>query len=156
MTRETTNGQVQELYPESDAATRRELEWLANSISRYREAMHHAAEQQTEPMQLERAQQRRRSTQRRVMLEWAVAVVLCVVALVPAMGYYRHHEAQLQAQRQEEQLQQRAADAALLEQVASEVSETVPDSLQPLADMDTEYAGYETSVKETEKENGAN
>ena len=157
MTRETTNRQVQDFYPESDAATKRELEGLANAISHFRTAVHDAAERQSRsPLQLDGAQARRQSARRHVFLEWAVAAVLCVMALVPALGYYRNHEAQRQAQRQEQLLKQRAADTALLEQVASELSESVPDSMQPLADMDTDDASYQTSVRGTEKKNGRN
>lgn len=161
MTQETTNRQVQEMYPEGDAATKRDLEGLANSIGHFRAAVHHLAERQAQALpvaaQLEKAAQRRQSAQRRVTLEWAAAMALCVGALVPAAGYYRNHTAQMEAQRKQEMmLKQRAADTALLEQVSSELSETVPDSLQPLADMDAEYASYQTSIRETEKANGRN
>ena len=160
MTKETTNRQVQDLYPESDAATKRDLEGLANSISHFRTAVHHAAGQQASPLpiarQLERAAQRKRSAQRRIMLEWAVAMALCIAALVPATSYYHTHEARQQAQRQAQLLKQREADAALLDQVASELSESVPDSLRPLADMDADYTSNQTTIKETEKTNGRN
>jgi hypothetical protein len=159
MTKETTNRQVQELYPESDAATKRDLEGLANSISHFRAAVLRVAERQAQlpiGLQLEKAAQRRRSTQRRVMLEWAVALALCVAALVPATSYYRTHAAQQEAQRQAQLLKQHEADAALLEQVTSELSESVPDSLQPLADMDTDYASYQTPIRKTEKTNANN
>ncbi len=158
MTRETTNRQVQEMYPECDAATKRDLEGLANSISQFRAAVHHVAGREDEPVpvmqQLERARQRKHSAQRRVMLEWAIAMALCVAALVPAVGYYRDHAAQMHAQ-QMRLLQQREADTALLDQVTSELSEAVPDSMQPLADMDADYMSYQTTG-EMEKKNGRN
>ena len=168
MTKETTTRQVQEMYPESDAATKRDLEGLANSISQFRAAVRHIAEQQAEPAsvawQLDQARQRRRSAQRRTMLQWAVATVaatvLCVTMLVPAVGSYRHHAAQLQAQRQaqrqEQLLKQREADTALLDQVTSELSVTVPDSMQPLAELDSDYTNNQTSIGKTEKTNGRN
>ena len=160
MTKETTNRQVQELYPESDAATKRYLEGLAHSISHFRLAVYSVSDRQASTLpvtaQLEKAAQRRRSKQRRVMLEWAVAMALCVAALVPATSYYQTRAAQQAAQRQAQLLKQREADTALLEQVTSEISESVPDSLQPLADMDTEYASYQTSITKTEKTNGRN
>ena len=164
MTKETTTRQVQEMYPESDAATKRDLEGLANSISQFRAAVRHIAEQQAEPAsvawQLDQARRRRRSAQRRTMLQWAVATVaatvLCVAVLVPAVGSYRHHAAQLQAQRQEQLLKQREADTALLDQVTSELSVTVPDSMQPLAELDSDYTNNQTSIGKTEKTNGRN
>lgn len=163
MTRETTNRDVQDLYPESDAATKRDLEGLAHSISEFRLAVHQIAARSVGPTivgsptewGLEQARVRLRSKQRRVMLEWAVAAALCVAALVPAVGFYREHAATLQAERQAQMLKQREADTALLDQVTSELSETVPDSMQPLAQTDADYVSYETTGK-TEKANGRN
>jgi hypothetical protein len=143
MTRETTNRDVQELYPDSDAATKRELEGLANAISQFRSAVHHvAAREDVRPMawQMEQARLRKRSKQRRVMLEWAVAAALCVAALMPAVGFYRNHAAELEAKQQAQTLKQREADTALLDEVSNELSETVPDSMRPLAEMDSDYA----------------
>jgi Tfp pilus assembly protein PilN len=155
MTKETTNRQVQELYPESDAATKRSLEGLANSISQFREAVRHIAEQQAAPSasQWEQAQRRKQATQRRVMLEWVAAMVLCVALLLPGIGYYRSHSARVQEQ-QAEMLKQQEADAVLLDQVTSEISETVPDSMRPLAEMDSDYASNQISTGDTEKKNG--
>lgn len=152
MTRETTNRQVKELYPESDAASKRELEGLANSISQFREMVHVAADRQASQLpvsaQLEKAAQRHQTKQRRVMLEWAVAMVLCITAVIPVTSYYRTQAAHEKAQRQAQLMQQREADTALLEQVTSELSESVPDSLQPLADMENDYAKDQTYTKE--------
>ena len=160
MTKETTTRQVQEMYPESDAATKRDLEGLANSISQFRAAVRHIAEPTSVAWQLDKARQRRRSAQRRTMLQWAVATVaatvLCVTMLVPAVASYRNHAAQLQAQRQEQLLKQREADTALLDQVTSELSVTVPDSMQPLEELDSDYTNNQTSIGKTEKTNGRN
>jgi hypothetical protein len=110
--------------------------------------------------QLDQARQRKRSAQRRTMLQWAVATVaatvLCVTMLVPAVGSYRQHAAQARAQQQEQLLKQREADTALLDQVSSELSVAVPDSMQPLAEMDSDYASNQVSTRETEKKNGRN
>lgn len=156
MTRETTNRDVQELYPESDAATKRDLEGLAHSISEFRLAVHQIAAQSTGRMTewgLEQAQVRRLSAQRRVMLEWAVAAALCMAALVPAVGFYRNHAAAVRAEHQAQLLKQREADTALLDQVTNELSEAVPDSMQPLAETDADYVSYQTTGK-MEKTNG--
>ena len=158
MTKETTNRDVQDLYAESDAATKRDLEGLANSLSQFRSVVHHIAARSAESAMdwgFEQARARRRSAQRRVMLEWAVAMALCVAALVPAMGFYREHAAQVRAEQQAQLLKQREADAALLDQVSSELSATVPDSMQPLAEMDSDYASNQRR-RETEKKNGRN
>lgn len=89
-----------------------------------------------------------------MMLEWAVALALCVTAAIPATSYLRTQAAREEAQRQAQILQQREADTALLEQVTNELSESVPDSLQPLADMDNDYAKDQTYTKE--RTNGRN
>jgi hypothetical protein len=166
MTRETTTRQVKELYTEqemytdSDAATKRRLEVLANSISHFREAVHHIAGNQAQPAsiakQLEGAQRRRQSAQRRVMLEWVAAMALCVALLLPGIGYYRNHVSQVREQKQAQALRQRESDAALLDQVAIEVSEEVPDSMQPLAEMDSDYVSDQVLSGKTEKNNGTN
>jgi len=155
MNKESMN--LDELYPESDAATKRDLEGLANAISQFRSAVHHiAAGQEAQPIawQLERAKVRQRSKQRRVMLEWAVAAALCVAAMVPAVNFYRDHAAAVRAQQQAQLLKQREADTALLDQVTSELSEAVPDSLQPLAEMDSDYANNQATTGESK--NGRN
>jgi hypothetical protein len=157
MTKETTKRHVQELYPDGDAATKRSLEGLANSISQFRAAVRHISERgEMAPAawQLEQARRRRQSAQRRVLLEWAVAMVLCVTMLAPAVGVYRNHNARVREQQLEQALKQREADAALLDQVTSEISEAVPDSMRPLAEIDSDYASNQVSTGETEKKNG--
>ena len=156
MTRETTNRDVQELYPESDAATKRDLEGLANGISQFRSAVHHVAAQseaERTDWGFKSALKRRHVAQRRMVLEWAVAAVVCVAALVPAVGFYREHAAAVKAQQQAQLQKQREADTALLDQVSTALSATVPDSMEPLSGMDSDYASYQTTG---EKKNGRN
>lgn len=140
---------LDELYPESDATTKRDLEGLANAIGQFRSAVHHiAAGEDASPIawQLEQARARQRTRQRRVMLEWAVAAALCVAAMVPAVNLYRDHAAAVRAQQQAQLLKQRQADTALLDQVTSELSEAVPDSLQPLAELDSDYTNNQATM----------
>ncbi|HZU08641.1 MAG TPA: hypothetical protein VFA02_01960 [Pseudacidobacterium sp.] len=132
---------------EDDAATRRDLEAMAHAIGRFRSAVWHIAEQESsQPMQVqfEQAARRRRSVQRRVMLEWAFAGFAGVAALIPAAGYYRHHQEQARIEQQQQALKQREADAQLLDQIADEVSEAVPDAMRPLAEMDAMYGQNST------------
>jgi hypothetical protein len=139
---------------EDDVATRRDLEAMAHAISRFRSAVWHIAEQENpQPMQaqLEQAAQRRRSVQRRVMLEWAFAGIAGVAALIPAAGYYRHHQQQARIEQQ-----QREADARLLDQIADEVSEAVPDAMRPLAEMDAAYADGQNATGQQGKTNATN
>ena len=158
MTKETTNRDVQDLYPESDAATKRDLERLANSISQFRSAVHHVAARSADSATdwgFEQAEGRRWSAQRRAVLQWAAAMALCVAVLVSAVDFYRGHVAAVKAEQQAQLLKQREADTALLEQVSSELSEAVPDSMRPLAETDADYVSYQTTG-ETEKKNGRN
>jgi hypothetical protein len=136
------------MYPESDAATKRDLEGFAHAISHFRSMVWHISAQENSlsaAIQMEQAAQRKRSTQRRLMLEWAVAAIAGVAALVPAAGYYRHHVEQARIQEQQQVLKQREADAQLLDQVTDEISEAVPDAMRPLAEMDVTYADGQNS-----------
>jgi hypothetical protein len=144
---------------ENDAETKRDLEGLANAIENFRGAVRHISancERQAAPvaLQMKQARGRRRSAQRRVMLEWAVAAGLCLAMLLPVAGHYRYEAAQ--AREQQQLLEQRTADAALLDQVASEIEEPVPDAMSPLADLDAQYAGDSGSIQQGEKNNGRN
>jgi hypothetical protein len=157
MSKELTR--LDDLYPESDAATKRDLEGFAHAIGHFRAAMHQIAEKRTEaPAQwnLVKASAKVHSKQRRVVLEWAAAMALCVAVLVPAVGSYRNHVAAVKAEQQAQLLKQHEADAALLDQVSSEISEAVPDSLQPLADLDSDYTSDQAKTGETENKNGRN
>ncbi|SRR5579883_144509 len=141
MVMNTEKMKLDEIYPEGDAATKRELEIVANAIGQFRSAVHHVATRETGSQMdwgFERALKRRRTAQRRLVLEWAVAAVLCVAALVPAVSFYRH-AATLKAEQQAQMLKQREADAALLDQVSSEISEAVPDAMRPLVEVDVAY-----------------
>jgi hypothetical protein len=72
---------------------------------------------------------------RRTTLQWASAAVVALAVIVPV---YTHRVI-------EERNEQRArADQALLEQVDREVSQTIPDTMEPLTDLvqwDTAEAG---------------
>ena len=62
--------------------------------------------------------------------QWVAAAALLVGVAAP---FYTHR---VMEQHREEQAQQRArADQALLEQVDQEVSQTVPDTMEPLTDL---------------------
>ncbi|MCL6463441.1 MAG: hypothetical protein K6T49_02855 [Acidobacterium ailaaui] len=144
---------------ESDAATRRDLENMAYAIRQFRAAVWHIAEQEgPRPtlIQLEQAARRRRSAQRRIMLEWAFAALAGVAVLLPAAGHYRHHAQMARMAEQQQALKQREADAELLDQVADEVSEAVPDAMRPLAELDSLYGSDQSATGQREKNNARN
>jgi hypothetical protein len=100
-------------------------------------AVHRAAERQTsQPVPfgwLNAAKRRRRDAQRRLVLAWTCAGLLCVSALpllhnsktAGAPSHIVSHTAQPSTD-----------DTALLEQVDTAISESVPSSLAPLAELD--------------------
>lgn len=152
----TEKMKLDEMYPESDAATKRGLEGLANAIGQFRSAVHHIAAREAESRTdwgFERVLKRKQSRQRRLILEWAVAAALCVAMLVPGVSYYRNRSAQLRAEQQAQLLKQREADAALLDQVTSEISETAPDAMDPLVEMDVAYRNAQ-NAQQREGNNG--
>jgi hypothetical protein len=133
---------------------------FAAALRHFRSAVHHIAERETsQPVPagwLIPAKRRQRSAQRSFVLAWSLvttsAALLCVGALPllhranPAV-----HEPPAAA------VQSDADDTALLEQVDSAVSESVPSSLAPLAALDSwssttaSEAATESSLKPEKK-----
>lgn len=143
---------------DNDAATKCDLEKLTNALDQFRSVVQHISalnEREARPIawQLEQARERQRSAHRRRALEWVVAAVMCLAVALPLTG--RYHSQALQARAQQQLLQQRTADAALLDQVASEIEEPVPDAMRPLEDSDSVYA-TDSSVQQGDKNNGRN
>jgi hypothetical protein len=114
---------------------------FAADLRNLRSAVHRAAERSgSRPLSsawLISAKRRQRATQRRVMLVWGLvgtcAALLCLGTLpllhraAPVVEQPVAHQVQTQSP---------ADDTALLEQVDSAVSESVPSSLAPLATLD--------------------
>jgi hypothetical protein len=122
---------------------------FAADLRNLRSAVYSAAENETaKPLPanwLMPAKLRRRAGQRRLILAWSSAALLCLGAL-PLL-----HNAKQAA----------PVDTALLEQVDSAVSESVPSSLAPLATLDswssdaTNEIQTKTTLNEPEKKNVA-
>jgi len=129
-----------------------------------RSAVHRAAERQTtQPVSfgwLNAAKRRRQTAQRRMVLAWTCAALLCVAALPflhrarpaagPSVAVTRSTASQTLSN---------TDDTALLEQVDTAVTESVPSSLAPLATMDdwssSTSTNTETSLSTPEKKNVA-
>jgi hypothetical protein len=135
---------------------------VANSIALFRTAVHFIAERETaRPLTAEwlaPARRRHRAAQRRMVLAWACAVVLCF-AVVPLSLHAPHatksaqfvHAPSVQPSTEE-------SDTALLEQVDTEIAEPVPSSLAPLTELDSwnsSTSNTESSLHTTEKKNVA-
>jgi len=122
--------------PES-GASREDVRQIAETISLYRSAMHHLAGR--EAAQPFPARPRPARTLRlRLLLAPALAAALAAI-LIPVFSH-RHDAPKpaplaLTGQHPPELARATVDDTALMNQIDSELSEDVPDALQPLADL---------------------
>jgi hypothetical protein len=111
---------------------------LGASIRDFRSAVTHVAERETaQPAAanwLAPAQKRHRATQQRMALGWACAVLL-VFATLPLSLHPRH--AVVTPVAKVIVTPAPVEDTALLDQVDTNLSESVPSSLAPLAELDS-------------------
>jgi hypothetical protein len=130
---------------------------FAASIRDFRSAVTHVAERETARSVgtgwLAPARKRRRIAQQRIALGWACAALLCFATL-PWSIHSRHAPAihavtpaVAEAQPTPE------SDTALLDQVDTDVSESVPSSLAPLTELDSWNTGS-TNTSSDSSSNG--
>ena len=132
---------------------------FAADLENLRTAVHHAAERASaQPLSatwLIAARRRQRTSQRRLVLAWTCAALLCVGVAVPFLRHSTPATAPPVAKVQTVVID----DTALLEQVDSAISESVPSSLAPLATLDdlnsTTSTNTEPSLNKPEKKNVA-
>jgi hypothetical protein len=133
--------------------TRDEVRDLAEALSLYRSAMHHVSDRElARPFA---AEPRPASAIRfRFLLAPALATAIAAAALVPVYSHFHHHSGSGSVAKngQPNSADARATvdDTVLMNQIDSELSEDVPDALQPLADVSAQTTGN-NSV--TEKKN---
>lgn len=151
-------------YPDSSHHEDASLEptgEFVSALSDFRSAVNHVAERETaKPVAynwLVPARQRYRSAQRRLILAWTCAALLCIGA-VPLL----HQTKPVATPPVVAQQNNPGDDTALLEQVDSAVSESVPSSLAPLATLDNWSSSTssnevtpESSLNKMEKKNVA-
>ncbi len=124
-----------------DMESREEVRELAEALSLYRSAMTHVAERSTAHPRL--AVQRSRAPFRfRLLLGPALGAGLAAGILLPVYGHLHHRDTVvLQAENRPapDAASARASvdDTVLMNQIDSQLSETVPDALAPLADLST-------------------
>jgi hypothetical protein len=109
---------------------------FGEDLRNFRAAVNRAAERQTSqpvPFGWLNAAKRRRASHRRIVLAWTCAGLLCVSAL-PLLHYSK--TAGAPSRIVSHNMQPGTDDTALLEQVDTAVSESVPSSLAPLAELD--------------------
>jgi hypothetical protein len=143
-------------HTEKDAdgqESREEMRELAEALSLYRSAMRHVAEKQAErPIVL----QTRSATAMRVRLFAvpALALALAVAVIVPTYSHLHNKTATTGAtaagivQPTPPQTVASVDDAQLMNQIDSDLTEDVPDALQPLADLSDSATTNKSSVTE--------
>lgn len=146
--------------------SRDEMRELAEAVSLYRSAMQHVAEKhaaQPAPSftaSIAAARHPARSVKMRLVLVPALAAALAAAVIAPAVSHL-HHPASTPpavahtASPAPEQTVASVDDTQLMNQIDSEVSEDVPDALEPLADLSeqatTTAAGTAATTHRTEK-----
>jgi hypothetical protein len=114
---------------------------FAASIRLFRFAVEHVAQRETaRPVAagwLAPAVHRHKVAHRRMVLSWVCAALLCFAAVPVSMHLLRTEPAATQVAKAKSAPDTAIADTALLEQVDTEVTESVPSSLAPLADLDS-------------------
>ena len=120
---------------------------FAADLDNLRTAVHRAAERaSTESFSatwLIAARRRQRASQRRLVLAWTCAALLCIGVAVPFLRHSTTAPTPPVAKVQPVAID----DTALLEQVDSAVSESVPSSLAPLATLDELSSTTSTNTK---------
>jgi hypothetical protein len=129
--------------------TREEIRELAEALSVYGSAMRHLAEREAaRPWVAERHPSR--PVRLTLLLTPALIAVVAVGIMVPLYGHLHHsdtrHPALIVPQPVVE-THARIDDTALMNQIDSELSEDVPDALQPLADLTEQPTNSTASEK---------
>lgn len=118
---------------------------LAASLRDFRSAVRHIAERETaRPVPadwLAPARKRRIGHQQRTALAWACAALLCLATLPWATHSHPATARPATAAAPVSVAPAAESDTALLEQVDADVSESVPSSLAPLAELDSWNTG---------------
>jgi len=142
---------------ENEAETRltssQEMRDLAEALSLYRSAMQHvAAKQAARPFAMDRKPAP--SFRMRLVMVPALAAALAVAVIVPAVSHLHGHAGTKTGSVVEVAPQTPATnvvqmdDAQLMDQIDNDLTEDVPDALQPLADMGTQTTAGNTSGAE--------
>ena len=136
---------------------------FAADLRNLRSAVHRAADRQTaQPVPfgwLKAAKRRQRTSQHRVVLAWSLATACAALFCIGSLPLLRHAAPPAAEQKVIDVQPVVIDDTALLEQVDTAVSESVPTSLAPLATLDdlssTTSTNTESSLNAPEKKNVA-
>lgn len=141
---------------ENEAETRltssQEMRDLAEALSLYRSAMQHVAEKQAaRPFAMDRKPAP--SLRMRLVMVPALAAALAIAVIVPAVSHLHGHPGTkagpvAAGAPQNPTTVAQVDDTQLMNQIDSDLTEGVPDALQPLADMGDQTATAETTGAE--------
>lgn len=134
--------------PVAASDTRQEVRELAEALSLYGSAMRHAAERQAARPSV--APHRSTSSLRLgLLLAPALAAAVAAAVLIPLYAHPHHpHAPRVAVSHVVRTAPAAIDDTALMNQIDSELSEDVPDALQPLADLSNQATTSNASVSE--------
>lgn len=138
--------------------TREDVREMAEALSLFGSAMRHMAERRAERMTAQpRMAEPRPARSLRLVLAPALAAAVAVAVGVPTWSHF-HSGGAGPAQRPAPAVQNTEArasvnDTVLMNQIDSNVSEDVPDALEPLAQLSEQAAAGKNTV--SEKKNGS-
>jgi hypothetical protein len=130
--------------------SRDEMREIAEAVSLYRSAMHHVAEKQaTRPAQL--AVRPAKTLRMRLLLVPALGGALAVAVIAPVLMHWHPRPTPVQpvttaqgAQPPQEVAQTNVSDTELMDRIDNDLTQDVPDALQPL-DMSEQGATTNTN-----------
>jgi hypothetical protein len=143
-----------------ETETREEVREMAEALSLFGSAMRHVAERRSEhpSAQARPVERPAKSLRLRLALAPAMAAAVAIAVALPAWSHF-HQEHATTAKKAAPALQEsntvtRASvnDSVLMNQIDTDVSQEVPDALQPLAQLGEQAAANNTTV--LEKKNG--
>jgi hypothetical protein len=135
------------------AEAREDVREMAEALSLFGSAVRHMADRRAAQMEV-RAQrpQARRTPSPRLRLVLAPALAVAVAVAVPAWSYFHRGEtaARSPAPAAQHDTEARAGvnDTVLMNQIDSDVSEDVPDALEPLAQLSEQAAATQSTTTE--------
>jgi hypothetical protein len=160
------NTQIEDKSLEPRSLESRSLEpsgELATAIHNFRSAVEHVAARETaRPVPagwLVPAEKRHRRAQQTMVLAWVCAVLLCLAMLPLSMNSHQPADHPVAGPAA---IQAPESDSALLEQVDTNVSQSVPSPLAPLAELEnwdastntsSDASGNGTALTQTERTN---
>ena len=115
---------------------------MAEALSLYRSAMRHIAEKEAARARIAEPHPGR-SIRFGVLLAPALAAAVAAAVLVPVYSHHHHHTSTSAivaktSQPSSVDIRANVDDTVLMNQIDSELSEDVPDALQPLADLSSQ------------------